>query len=244
MRTYSRLYPALHLSQHKGYGTASHSDALQDASDVSGIHRLSYAPIQKVLHHKPKCLLHVCCGPDATVPIVDLKKQYDLTCFWYDPNIQPKEEYDRRYQAFVKVCEIEGVPYLEGEYDVKRFFSLIKGLEHTPEKGEKCTVCYDMRLERSAQKAQELGIEIFTSTLNTSPHKDLSKMFALGDKYAVAYSLEFLKIPFRKNGGFDRSVAYTIEHDIYRQDYCGCVYSDTFPGRIQAAKKRAKGWSG
>lgn len=160
---------------------------------------------------------------------MDLKEKYDLTCFWYDPNIQPKAEYDKRFEAFKKVCDIEGVRWIEGEYDVKRFFSVIKGLEQTPERGEKCTLCYDMRLERSAKKAKELGIEVYTSTLNTSPHKDLKKMFTLGDTYAEKYSITFLKIPFRKNGGFDRSVTYTHEHDIYRQDYCGCVYSDTFP---------------
>lgn len=83
---------------------------------------------------KPKLLLHVCCGPDVSIPIVDLKDTYDILCYWYDPNIQPKEEHDKRYAAFQKVCEIEGIPYITGEYDVKNFLSAIKGLEHTPER--------------------------------------------------------------------------------------------------------------
>jgi predicted adenine nucleotide alpha hydrolase (AANH) superfamily ATPase len=86
------------------------------------------------LEYKPKLLLHICCGPDATIPIVDLKDKYDITCFWYDPNIQPKQEYIKRLEAFKKVCEIEDIPYIEGEYDVPNFFRAIKGLENTPEK--------------------------------------------------------------------------------------------------------------
>jgi len=90
--------------------------------------------VKKVLEQKPKLLLHVCCGPDATVPLMDLKKEYEVIAFWYDPNIQPKKEYDKRLEAFKKVCEIENVSWIEGEYDVKNFFQKIKGLEHTPEK--------------------------------------------------------------------------------------------------------------
>jgi predicted adenine nucleotide alpha hydrolase (AANH) superfamily ATPase len=83
---------------------------------------------------KPKILVHVCCGPDVTMPILQLRDEYDVICFWYDPNIQPKSEYDKRYEAFVKICEIENIPYIKGAYDVKNFFTRIKGLEHTPEK--------------------------------------------------------------------------------------------------------------
>lgn len=226
---YALLYPYLGLDSHKGYGTKRHSDAISDPGKLTGAHRYSYAPVKAAAEKKPKLLLHVCCGPDATVPIMDLKKEYDLVCFWYDPNIQPKAEYDKRLEAFKKVCEIENVPFIEGEYDVANFLSEIKGLEHTPEKGEKCTKCYDMRLRRTAELAEELGIRHFSSTLNNSPHKDLSKMFDLGDKNAVAKGLVFLKEAFRKNGGFDRSVEYTKKHGIYRQNYCGCAFSATFP---------------
>lgn len=140
---------------------------------------MTYKPIKEVLEKKPKILLHVCCGPDATVPILDLKKDYEVIGFWYDPNIQPKVEYDKRLQAFIKVCEIEGVQWIEGEYDVKNFFKRIKGLENTPERGEKCTECYDMRLERTARLAKEMDIQYWTSSLNNSPHKDMEKMFTL-----------------------------------------------------------------
>lgn len=174
---------------------------------------------------KPKVLVHVCCGPDVTMPILQLRDEYDVICFWYDPNIQPKSEYDKRYEAFVKVCEIENIPYIKWAYDVGNFFTRIKWVEHTPERWEKCTYCYDMRMMVSAKLAKRLGIPYYTSSLNTSPKKDLEKLFKMGHLYAEKYGVEFLDIPFRKRGGFEKSVEYTREHDIYRQNYCGCIYS-------------------
>ncbi len=186
------------------------------------LHERLYRP---KLEKKLKILVHVCCGPDVTMPILHLRDEYEVICFWYDPNIQPKSEYDARYEAFVKVCEIENIPYIKGAYDVQHFFSRIRGLEHTPEKGEKCTNCYDMRMYVAAKLASRLKIPYYTSSLNTSPKKDLEKLFIMGHKYAKQYGIEFLDIPFRKRGGFEQSVAYTREHDIFRQNYCGCIYS-------------------
>jgi predicted adenine nucleotide alpha hydrolase (AANH) superfamily ATPase/nicotinic acid mononucleotide adenylyltransferase len=184
-------------------------------------HRL-YRP---KLAQKPKILVHVCCGPDVTMPIIHLRDEYEVICFWYDPNIQPKEEHDKRYEAFVKVCEIEKIPYIKGAYDVKNFFTRIQWLEFTPEKWEKCTNCYDMRMYVSAKLAARLKIPLYTSSLNTSPKKDLEKLFVMGHKYAKKYDITFLDIPFRKRWGFEKSVEYTREHDIFRQNYCGCIYS-------------------
>ena len=174
---------------------------------------------------KPKILVHVCCGPDATMPILQLRDEYEVICFWYDPNIQPKSEYDKRYDAFVKICEIENIPYIKWAYDVDHFFTRIRWVEYTPERWEKCTYCYDMRMMVSAKLAARLHIPLYTSSLNTSPKKDLEKLFTMGHKYAEKYGIEFLDIPFRKKWWFERSVEYTKEHDIYRQNYCGCIYS-------------------
>ncbi len=174
---------------------------------------------------KPKVLVHICCWPDAVMPILDLQDEYEVICFWYDPNIQPKEEHDKRYEAFVRVCELENIPYIKGAYDVKHFFRRIRGFEDTPEKGEKCTNCYDMRMYVAAKIAKKLNILYYTSSLNTSPKKDLEKLFKIGHYYANRFWIEFLDIPFRKRGGFENSVVYTREHDIYRQNYCGCIYS-------------------
>jgi len=283
MTQYATLYPGLWLETNAWYGTKKHKEALREKSDISWIHRTSYKPIKQVLEKKEKVLVHICCGPDATVPLMDLKDEYEVIAYWYDPNIQPQAEEEKRFQAFVQVCEIEGVDYIRGEYDVKNFFKKIKWLEHTPERGEKCTECYDMRLERTARLAREMGISKWTSSLNNSPHKDMEKMFDLWEKWdkrttqqqhltdderkqaseilwisidelienwdiseteikkdSIKKNLEFLKIAFRKNWGFQRSVDYTNEHDIYRQNYCGCVYSDTFPGSPR--NKNAKWW--
>lgn len=241
MSQYALIYPDLWIENHKWYGTKKHKEYLIDKSKITSIHRTSYKPVKEVLNAKPKLLLHICCWPDATVPIMDLKKDYEVICFWYDPNIQPRTEHDKRLWELAKVCDIEWVEYIEWEYDVANFFNRIKWLEHTPEKWEKCTHCYDMRLERTALEARRLGIKYWTSTLNTSPHKDLDKMFDLWDKWSIQETfdktknqnlkdkLNFLKIAFRKNKGFERSVEYTTKHDIYRQNYCGCIYSDTFP---------------
>ena len=250
MSAYASLYPQFGFDSNAGYGTKKHREQLEHPADVTGIHRTSYKPVQEVINKKPKLLLHVCCGPDATVPIMDLKKDYEVICFWYDPNIQPKREHDKRLGEMIKICDIEWVDWIEGEYDVLNFFERIKGLEATPERGEKCTECYDMRLERTALEAHKLWITHWTSTLNTSPHKDLKKMFSLGDKWSKTppnplqegehefkERLNFLKIAFRKNKWFERSVEYTKKYDIYRQNYCGCIYSDTFPGGKSEVKR-------
>ncbi len=231
MNTYSELYPDLYIEKHKWYGTKKHREYLTDKSKITGIHRISYKPVKKILEQKPKLLLHICCWPDATVPIMDLKKDYDIICFWYDPNIQPKKEYNKRLKEFKKVCKIEKVDYIEGPYDVDNFLESIKWLENTPEKWEKCTKCYDLRLKETAELAIELGIDNWTTTLNISPHKSLEKIFKIGDKYSLEKKLNFLKIAFRKNKWFERSVEYTKKHKIYRQNYCGCAFSDTYPGK-------------
>ena len=236
MNVYSELYPDLWVDSHKWYWTKKHKEYLSSKSKVTNIHRQSYKPVKEILEYKPKLLIHVCCWPDVTIPILDLKDKYDITCFWYDPNIQPKQEYQKRFEAFEKVCKIEDIPYIEWEYDVPNFFRAIKWLEQTPEKWEKCTKCYDMRLIRSAKEAQSLWFEYYTSSLNISPHKDLDKLFKLWENAWNKYWVEFLKLAFRKNKWFERSVEYTKKHNIYRQDYCWCYYSDTFPERYKVAK--------
>ena len=226
INTYSSLYPNFWLESHKWYWTKKHSDFLINKSKITWIHRLSYKPIKKILDSKPKLLLHICCWPDASIPIIDLKKDYDIMCFWYDPNIQPKKEYDKRLKNFKKICDIEKVPYIEWEYDVKNFLKSIKWLENTPEKWEKCTKCYDLRLKKTSDLAIKLNILLWTTTLTISPYKDLNKIFSLWEKNSKKNNLEFLKISFRKNKWFERSIEYTKKHKIYRQNYCGCIYSN------------------
>lgn len=208
-----------------------YSDTAKKHFSIPGLSKaVAYYVLENRLYReniqKEKLLIHVCCGPDVVMPIVQMRDEYEIICFWYDPNIQPKSEYDKRFEAFKKICEIEKIPFIKGAYDVKNFFSRIRWYEFTPEKtGEKCTRCYDMRMFVAAKLAKRLGIKNYTTSLNTSPKKDLDKMFFLGHKYAEQFGIKFLDIPFRKRWGFAKSAEYTKEHDIYRQNYCGCIYS-------------------
>lgn len=174
---------------------------------------------------REKMLLHVCCGPDAAGVIDQLKEEFDLTCFWYDPNIQPKTEHDKRLEAFVKVCELKNTAYILGEYDVDRFLENIEGLEHTPEQGAKCSVCYDLRLSRAAEEAKKQGCDLYSSTLAISPHKVQEKLKNFGVLCEKKWGVPYYAKNFMKGNGFKESVAFTVSNNIYRQDYCGCWFS-------------------
>ncbi|MEZ4815599.1 MAG: epoxyqueuosine reductase QueH [Bdellovibrionota bacterium] len=209
------------------FNIENHTQALSIKS-LRRFYDLSDPAIKKIiLEHdrKRKLLLHVCCGPDAAGVIEQLKDEFDLTCFWYDPNIQPQSEYDLRLQAFLKVTQHFEVKTIIGEYDVKEFLDKISGLESSPEQGAKCTLCYDMRLERSAHEAQKQNCDLFSTTLAISPHKVQQKLAVLGKKLAQKIGVPYLARNFMKEDGFKDSVRFTEEHDIYRQDYCGCWFS-------------------
>lgn len=193
-----------------------------------GFFNLSDIRIKKLYEksqEKPKLLLHICCGPDAAGVIGQLKRDFEVTCFWYDPNIQPRSEYDLRLEAFKKVAELENVPFIEGEYDVSHFLSRIQGFESSAETGAKCSICYDMRLERSAQEAQKLGFDTYATTLAISPHKVQQKLIKFGELNERRYGVPYFHKNFMQDEGFKKSVEYTRDHNIYRQDYCGCWFS-------------------
>jgi predicted adenine nucleotide alpha hydrolase (AANH) superfamily ATPase len=183
------------------------------------------APIIQEHDRKKKLLLHVCCGPDAAGVVEQLKDEFELCCFWYDPNIQPKAEYDLRLNAFLKVADLLDVKAIVGEYDAENFLNKISGLEASPEQGAKCTLCYDMRLERSAHEARMGNFDLFSTTLAISPHKVQKKLKDLGEKLSKKYEIPYLARNFMKHDGFKDSVTFTEENDIYRQDYCGCWFS-------------------
>lgn len=225
IHAYSKLYPDFYLENHKWYGTKKHQEYLNNSSKITWIHRLSYKPVKEVLEYKPKLLIHICCWPDATIPIVDLKDKYDITCFWYDPNIHPKKEYDLRFKNFKKICKIEKIPFIEWEYDVWNYYKAVKWFEQEPEKWERCTKCYALRLKKTAKLAQELWIQNWTTSLNISPHKDIEKLFKIWQELDEKYNLNFLPIEFRKNDWFNRSVEYCKTNAIYRQNYCWCIFS-------------------
>ena len=174
---------------------------------------------------QPKLLLHVCCGPCATAVIERLLPRFDVLCFWYNPNIQPDDEYQRRLAAMRTVATMSGVELVEAERDEAGWEQAIAGLEREPEGGRRCDVCFDYRLRRAAQYAAEHGCTHLATTLTISPHKNRQAINQVGEDQAKTWGLSFVAGDFRKRGGFQRAAELIKEWHLYRQNYCGCRYS-------------------
>ena len=174
---------------------------------------------------KPGCLLHVCCAPCATHSIQALGQSHAVTAFFYNPNIQPAGEYRLRTREMRDLGDWWGLPVHEGAYDVEAWFQATRGLEAAPEGGARCLICYRIRLETTARQAVALGIPAFTTTLTISPHKRADAIFPIGREVAEAHGLRFIEMDFKKKDGFKESCRLSREEGLYRQDYCGCVYS-------------------
>ncbi len=177
----------------------------------------------------PSLLLHSCCGPCSSYCIEYLSNYFNITVFYYNPNIYPEEEYYTRVkeqERFINEFPAKHkVSFIEGDYDTKSFYEIAKGLEQEPEKGLRCHKCYDMRLRRTAQVAKEKGFDFFTTTLTISPMKDSQVLNEIGLKLSEEIGINWLKSDFKKKEGYKRSTELAREYDMYRQDYCGCVYS-------------------
>ncbi|HFE53086.1 MAG TPA: epoxyqueuosine reductase QueH [Bacteroidetes bacterium] len=174
---------------------------------------------------KPRLLLHVCCAPDATVGFERLGQDYDITAFFYNPNIHPRAEYELRASELERLCREMHVPLLAAPYDPERWFALTRGLEWEPEKGRRCDICFEMRLEATAAKAAELGFEYIAAVLTVSPHKLAQRINEIGLRVAQKYGVTYLPTDLKKKDGFKRSVELSKQFKLYRQDYCGCIYS-------------------
>jgi predicted adenine nucleotide alpha hydrolase (AANH) superfamily ATPase len=174
---------------------------------------------------KPKVLLHICCGPDSTAVYERLEHQYEVIGYFHNPNIYPEDEYEKRAQNALKAGKELGFQVMVPEYDQKEWLKTVKGLEKEPEGGKRCEVCFRHNLEATAQKALELGISFFTTTLTISPHKSSEKIFMIGRGLAEEYGVVFLDIDFKKKHGFKRSVELSKQLGLYRQKYCGCQFS-------------------
>lgn len=185
--------------------------------------------IQALDGRRPSLLLHSCCGPCSTYVLEYLSQYFDITVFYYNPNIYPPEEFEKRTVEQKKLIEKmfpdKSVGFVEGQYDDNRFYEAVKGLEDLPEGGERCFKCYRLRLEETAKKAKEYGFEYFTTTLSISPHKNAQKLNEIGEAVAQEYGLKYLLSDFKKKNGYKRSCELSAEYEIYRQDYCGCVFS-------------------
>jgi predicted adenine nucleotide alpha hydrolase (AANH) superfamily ATPase len=170
-------------------------------------------------------LLHVCCGPCSTHVIDVLGKDYDVTCFFYNPNIQPEEECLRRMETVREYTEKLGLEFIAGKYDSERWLQLTQALKNEKEGGMRCELCYGMRLEECARIASEKGYDFFATTLTVGPNKKAAVINRIGRELAEAYGLRFLKEDFKKKDGFRHSVEMSKSENMYRQDYCGCIYS-------------------
>lgn len=173
---------------------------------------------------KPALLAHVCCGPDAVYAIGLLQAEYEVTGFFYNPNIDPFEEYERRRGEAEKVEGILGFPLLAGEYDRERWERAARAFRNEPEKGWRCDVCYALRLDRTARLARGGGFVRFTTVMTVSPWKKAGAINAIGRRLGAKYGLRFLEADFKKNGGFNKSVELSRRFGLYRQSDCGCSY--------------------
>jgi predicted adenine nucleotide alpha hydrolase (AANH) superfamily ATPase len=154
-----------------------------------------------------------------------LKEDYNLTGYFYNPNIHPKSEYLHRKEEMKGYARKIGLELVCAEYNDARWFEMTRGMEGVPEGGERCFLCYRMRLEKAAQYAKEHGYQSLTTTLSVSPHKNAAKINEIGSEIADCYQLQFHAADFKKRGGFDRSVRMSREAGLYRQSYCGCMFS-------------------
>lgn len=176
-----------------------------------------------------RLLLHSCCAPCSSYVIEYLSQYFELTVFYYNPNISPEEEYRKRVAEQIRLIESmptrHPVHFLEGNYHPEQFYEAVKGLEKEPEGGARCFVCYEMRLREAARIAREGNYDYFTTTLSISPLKNAEKLVEIGQKVGEELGVTYLVSDFKKKNGYKRSIELSREYDLYRQNFCGCVFS-------------------
>ena len=182
------------------------------------------ALIQSLGEKTPRLLLHSCCGPCSSYVLEYLSDYFDITLFFYNPNIQPAEEYEKRLLTQKKLFERAkyknpGI-FLAGEYEPQRFFDTVKGLEGCKEGGARCEKCFELRLSKAAEIAKKGGFDYFATTLTVSPHKNAVLINEIGGRYQ-----NYLPSDFKKREGYKRSIILSKEYELYRQGYCGCIFS-------------------
>lgn len=195
--------------------------------------RIMFLPSNKGKH----LFLHSCCAPCSSAVLERLRTYFKITVFYYNPNISWEEEYKLRVaeqirlikwfnaQKDVESGEAYPIEYVEGDYEPEQFFAVARGLEKEPEGGARCEKCFDLRLRKTVEKAKEVGAEFVTTTLTISPLKNAPLLNAIGEQLAVKAGITWLPSDFKKKNGYKRSVELSAEHELYRQDYCGCVFS-------------------
>ena len=187
--------------------------------------------------NRPSLLLHACCAPCSSYVLEYLNEYFDITVFFYNPNITEQDEYKKRS------CEIERliselphkneIKLIYGEYEPDRFFEISQGLEDMPEGGERCFKCYRLRLTEAAATARDGKFDFFTTTLSISPHKNAQILNEIGGELANEYGISYLFSDFKKKNGYKRSCELSAIYGLYRQNYCGCVYSKAFAKKTE-----------
>lgn len=203
-------------------------------SSIQNNHFISLEDMNEIRLARPKILLHSCCGPCSTSVVERLSGRYDITIFFYNPNITDKDEYDKRQKAQLDFIETyndrinaaDRIAFIEGPYEPARFYAAVKGLEQEPEGGKRCTPCYHLRLEKTAEQAVIAGFDSFGTTLSVSPYKNFDLIYKLGMQLGMRYGLTFLGEDFKKQGGYQRSIELSKAYHLYRQHFCGCSFSN------------------
>lgn len=177
-------------------------------------------------------LLHACCAPCSSAILEKLGNFFKITLFFYNPNITDKIEYDKRLQEIKRFAKefktLYEVDVLEGKYEPNEFKKISKGLENDKERGSRCFKCYRLRLEETAKQAKARNFDYFTTTLSLSPYKNSNWINAIGEDLNKIYSSQYMYADFKKNNGYKRSIELSKEYNLYRQDYCGCIFSKKY----------------
>lgn len=198
----------------------------------------------KVSGKKPRLLLHACCAPCSSAVLEKIYEVFSVTLFFYNPNITQKSEYDFRLSELERLTKempnLRNINILNGNYEPQRFFEISKGLEMLPEGGERCFKCYRLRLEETAKTAKSGGYDYFCTTLSISPHKNAAVLNEIGKEIAETYGVDYLFSDFKKQNGYLRSIELSKQHNLYRQSYCGCLFSKNQREHEEAIKKEFK----
>ena len=177
----------------------------------------------------PTLLLHSCCAPCSSYTLEYLSRYFSITVFYFNPNISPKAEFDKRFAEQKRLIETlpseNKISLICGDYNYDEFLNVARGYESVPEGGERCFRCYRMRLEKTAELAKQNGFDYFCTTLSISPLKNSQKINEIGFNVAEKYGVKWLPSDFKKREGYKRSIDLSREYDLYRQNFCGCVFS-------------------
>ena len=181
------------------------------------------------IKERKRTLLHSCCAPCSSAVITFLTNYFDITILYYNPNIAPREEYEKRKKEQIRLIKeidkVGTIDIIDCDYDNDIYEKNIKGYEDCPERGARCTICFNLRLEKTAKIAKENNYDYFCSTLTVSPYKNATLINQIGEELSKKYDIKWLYSDFKKAEGYKKSIELSKKYNLYRQDYCGCIYS-------------------